>query len=80
MQRWSITFDSRQAGDKDRVYVLQGVVTVIKGACESLMLTPTLRADGIYIGKTRGELEPKCVLQWFLGSYLGTRRSAVGQN
>ena len=37
------------------------------------MFTQTLRADGIYIRPTRGELEPKCVPQCHLGSYLGTR-------
>ena len=49
------------------------------GANESLMFTQTLRADGIYIRPTSVELEPKCVPQLFLGSPLGTRRSAVGQ-
>ena len=44
------------------------------------MFTQTLRADGIYIRPTSGELEPKCVPQWYLGWYLGTRWSAVGQN
>ena len=29
--------------------------------------------------KMRRELEPKRVPQWFLGSLLGTRRSAIGQ-
>ena len=29
--------------------------------------------------ETRRELEPKCVLQLFLGSLLGARRSAIGQ-
>ena len=29
--------------------------------------------------ETRRGLEPKCVPQWFLGSLMGTRRSAIGQ-
>ena len=29
--------------------------------------------------ETKKELEPKCVLQLFLGSLLGMRRSAIGQ-
>ena len=58
------------------------VLTVIKGSSESLMFSQTLGASSIYIRhliKREGdeaEMRPAMIVR----SYLGTRRSSVGQN